>query len=145
MRCDLADVAGALTELRGGDSGLRVAGLDGRNQAINQGVGARRAEAGGGIPAGAGIVAGHGDEVTVRIELDGRVGAAGDVVEQAVVAGALAQVVQGLVEEAERMTGLLIGDGRDGGPLRGTGAGAAEEVGFSLPARQRSMEDGGVV
>ena len=72
------------------------------------------------VPAGSGLIAGDRDPVE-----DHRVVAGGDVVERLVVQRAAGDPVDGGVDEAERVAGLLVGQGDQAGPERRGGAGAA--------------------
>ena len=76
--------------------------------------------AGDRVPAGPGLVAGDRDPVD-----DHRVVAGGDVVERLVVQRAAGDPVDGRVDEAERVAGLLVGEGDQPGPERRGGTGAA--------------------
>ena len=92
--------------------------------------------AGDRVPAGSGLVAGDRDRRRGGAE-DHRVVAGGDVVERLVVQRAAGDPVDGGVDEAERVAGLLVGQGDQAGPERRAGAGAAgpDEPVARRPAR----------
>ena len=83
-----------------------VAGVDGGGKQGDEHGRVRAAPAGDGIPAGGGVVAAD------RFGWEARcVVAGGDVVECAVVEGAVADAVDGGVNETELVTGVLVGEG----------------------------------
>src|SRR5262249_17426721 len=107
------------------------------------------------VPAFNGIKSDNSYRVAGRVELERRVGAAGDIVERrrmrrVRVIDVFADLVDGLTEESQPSSGSLIGNRSDSCALRGTGAGATEgeeasRVAGNVEIRQYAMENGSVI
>ena len=89
----------------------------------------RRAKTGRRVPADTGGESDDIDRVVQRVELKRRVGAVDDVVERGWIRLVHpADLVDGRVEESQRLSRLLVRDRGDRGPLRRAGTGAAEAI-----------------